>query len=339
MDLITHGWFQPYLNIALPDKSKHMLEQYENDFVFQNCFIHNMLTALDRYYIDGLPETCSQRVALESFLWYGNLLEFTKDGSVYALPIVNASEGYTVYGEWVTARWVGLNGESQKVQLAIPGDTPFLRDIITSKTQTIDAESGVRIRANKAAFPFIYWVWLYSKWEADTLRSLDTARFHLKIPYLITAQESVVPSVEKWLEQIGDNMKAVVSSGVFPTDKVQVTPLNVSPQIVNSLTALYDWYDASFMGKCGIAHNSGIDKKGENLITPEIGIDEESDNTNLNIEMDEIQEGLDLCNKIFGTSQQVKSKHLSKGGMTDASDYEDDDVQSDDSKESESDQG
>lgn len=324
LDLITGGWMAPYLSIQLPSATNKKINKYKNMTTFQNVFIHNMLTALDRYYIDGIPDTCSQRVILQSLLWYGKVLFFERESNIYALPCVNASDGFTVYGEWRSAFWVGLNGMSEKVELAIPGDTNFLQRIVTGGSRPIAVEDGVLVRANSLMYPFINYVWQYSDYEADSLRTLDTARNHLKHPYIITAEQSVVPSVKKWLADTKDNQDAIVSSGIFPADKVSIQDLGVSADMVTSVTSLYDWYDANFMGLCGIGHNNGIEKKGENLVTAEIGIDNESDNTNLNMEMDYIQMGLDTCNDRFGLNMKVKSKHISEGeGSNDYTGYDD----------------
>lgn len=312
LDLIAGGWIAPFLCVPLPAETNKKLNKYKNKTTFQNVFVHNMLTALDRYYIDGLPDTCSQRVVLQALLWYGKVLFFEKVGNIYALPCVNSTDGFTVYGEWRSAFWVGLNGQSENVNLVIPGGTAFLKKIIAGGKNYVSEGNGVLVRENSLMYPFIWNVWQYSEYMADTLRTLDVARVHLKHPYIITAEQSVVPSVKKWLNDTKENQDAIVSSGIFPSDKVTIQDLNVSGDVVNSVTALYEWYEAQFLGLCGIAHNSGIDKKGENLITPEIGIDEENDNTNLNMSMDYIQQGLDTANDRFGLNMTVNSVHLSE---------------------------
>lgn len=331
-DFIVSGWLNPYINIRLPEASNKKINEYKNKVTEQNVLMHNIAVALDRYYIEGLPETCSQRVTLQSLLWYGNVLFFEKGGNVYSLPCVNATDGYTVYGDWRFAYWYGLNGESEKVKLRIPGNTNFLKSIVTGKV-TIGEDKGVLVRENSTMYPFIQTVFQYSDYMSDTLRTLDTARLHLKHPYVITVNgdKSLVASVKKWLSDTKDNQDVLISTGIFPADKVNIQDLNISGDIVNSCTSLYEWYESQFLGLCGIAHNAQADKKGENLITPEIGIDEESDNTNLNSCMDYIQAGLDEANNLFNLNMQVKSKHLSTGGKDDISEYTDaEDVQSDD---------
>lgn len=332
LDLITGGWLSPYLSIEIPAKTNKKLNEYKNKDAWQNTFMHLMFTALDRYYIDGLPDTCSQRVILQSLLWYGKVLFFKKSESVYALPCVNATDGYTVYGDWRKAFWVGLNGQSEKVNLAIPGNTPFLKAIVTGQAQVGEGE-GVLVRENSIMYPFIRYCFQYADYMSDTLRTLDTARLHLKHPYVISVQgdNSLINTIKNWLKDTKDNQDVIVNTGVFPADKVKIQDLAVSGDIVNASTSLYEWYESQFLGLCGIAHNAQADKKGENLITPEIGIDTESDNTNLTKSMDYIQAGLDEANDLFGLNMQVRSTHISNGeGAQDATGYDSEDIQRDD---------
>lgn len=309
IDFILGGWLAPYLAIALPSATNKKINEYKNRQTFQNVFVHNMQTALDRYHIDGLPDTCDERVVLQSLLWYGKVLFFERNGNVFALPCVNASEGFTVYGYWTSAFWVALNGTSEKVMLRIPGDANFLKKIIMSG-RTYDSDEGVLVRENSVMYPFINSVWQYSDYMADTLRTLDTARNHLKHPYVITTEQSLLGTVKNWLKDTKNNQDAIVNTGVFPADKVQIQDLNVSADNVNAIKELYEWYEAQFLGLCGIQHNAGSDKKGENLLTTEIGIDSESDNTNLNIPMNCIQQDLDIVNETYGLNLTVTSDHI-----------------------------
>lgn len=304
IDMILGGWLAPYLVISLPAGTNKKLNQYKNRRTFQNVFIQNMLTALERYHIDGLPETCDERVVLQSLLWYGKVLFFEKSGNVYALPCVNTSQGFTVYGYWKSANWVGLNGASERVPLVIPGGTNFLKRIITGE-KTAEIPSGVLVRENPAMYPFANYVFQYSDYMTDTLRTLDTARMHLKHPYVITSEQSVINTVKGWLKDTKENQDALVSTGVFPADKVKIQDLGITGDNVNAVRALYEWYEAQFFGLCGIAHNTGSDKKGENLISAEIGMDEESDSVNIDSRLRCIQQDLDTVNKTFGLSVRV----------------------------------
>lgn len=309
MDFIMGGWLSPYMAISPPKSSNKKINKYKNSETFHNIFVRNMLTALDRYHLDGLPDTCDERVILQSLLWYGKVLFFERNGEIFALPCTNSSEGFTVYGYWTSANWIGLNGMSEQVKLKIPGGASFLKRLVMGN-KVFDNDEGVLVRENSVMYPFINTVWQYSDYMSDTLRTLDTGRVHLKHPYIITAEQSVVGSVKKWLADTKDNQDVIVSTGVFPADKVVIQDLQVTGDTVNSIKSLYEWYEAQFLGLCGIAHNSGSDKKGENLITPEIGIDNESDNTNINTSIKCIQQDLDLVNETYGLDIHVTSDHL-----------------------------
>lgn len=311
MDIVSSDWINPVFGIPLPDNwkvtSRKKLNKLRNRSTWRNVFMSLMRTALDRYYIDGLPDTCEQRVALMSLLWYGRMVVFEQAGAIYMLPCVNSSDGFTVYGEWRSCRYMALNGMSEEINLVIPGSTDFLQKTVIGGKARPD-QRGVLIRENRAMYPFITYVMQYADYMTDTLRTLDTARRHLKHPTVIVSPQSAVKTSAGQELAIDDNQDVILVPTM--TDPTQITTLNLSVTgITNEVRELYEWYEAQFLGLCGIAHNSGSDKKGENLLTAEIGIDSESDNTNLNSCMDSIQEGLDLANEVFGLNMKVKTKH------------------------------
>lgn len=309
IDFQLGGWLAPYLAIAVPNSTNKKINKYKNRVTFQNIFVQNMLTALDRYKIEGLPDTCDERVVLQSLLWYGKVLFFEKCGNIFALPCVNTSEGFTVYGYWVSANWLGLNGMSEEVKLKIPSAAGFLKKIITGSKE-MGGDGGVLVRENSVMYPFINSVFQYSEYMADTLRTLDTGRVHLKHPYIITSEQSVVNTIKAWLSDTKENQDIIINTGVFPADKVQIQDLKITGDTINSIKELYEWYEAQYLGLCGIAHNSSSDKKGENLLTTEIGVDSENDNTNLNKSIKCIQQDLDLVNETFGLDLTVTSDHM-----------------------------
>lgn len=326
MDILTSDWFSPVLGIPLPKdwkgtegKNRKKIAKLRNKDVWNNIFFHYMTIAADRYYIDGLPDTCDQRVSIMSLLWYGRSVFFEHEGSIYNLPCVNASDGFTKYGEWRKVRWMALNGESEEVNLIIPGATDFLQETVIGQP-ALDDQRGVLIRENWAMFPFIRFVMQWTDYVADTLRALDTARRHLKHPTIVAMPQEMVNKTREIEDEIDDNVDVIGVTQMH--DSSQIAALNMGYNgISDELRSVYDWYDAQFMGLCGIAHNSGVDKKGENMITAEIGVDSESDNTNLMRIKESIQPGLDLANETWGLNMQWKSRHLD--AMPDAQALED----------------
>lgn len=325
MDIVSSAWFSPVLGIPLPNdwkglqnKNRKKIAKLRNKEVWDNIFFHYMTIAADRYYIDGLPDTCEQRVSIMSLLWYGRSVFFEKDGSIYNLPCVNASDGFTKYGEWRKCRWMALNGESEEVNLIIPGATDFLESTVIGEGK-LNNQTGVLIRENYAMYPFIRFVIQWTDYLADTLRTMDVARRHLKHPTFVAMPQEMVNKMRETEDQIDDNVDVIGVSQMH--DASQIAAINMSYQgITDEIRSVYDWYDAQFMGLCGIAHNSGVDKKGENMITAEIGVDSESDNTNLMRLHDSIQAGLDVANEVWGLHMQWKSRHLD--AMEDAKEQE-----------------
>ena len=164
---------------------------------------------------------------------------------------------------------------------------------------------GVYIRENALAYPFINQTLFFSEAIADTMRTLDVCRVNIKNPFIITCEESVKPSVERYMNQRKENEDYILSSGIFDANKIQVIPITTNTESLNACTSLIEWYENKYRELCGITNSTGIDKKGENLIQAEIGIN--NDYTELNPEkaIEYIQLGLDDVNKLFGTNIKV----------------------------------
>lgn len=313
MDILMSDWIAPVIGIPIPSSWKSSKRKKKAELrnlqTWRTTFYRLMRIAYDRYYIEGLPDTCSQRVSIMSLLWYGRSVFFEREGSIYNLPCVNTSDGFTVMGEWRKCRWVALNGVSDEVNLIIPGGTQYLEETVIGG-KPLEDQKGVLIRETPDMLPFILTVIQWTDYITDTLRSLDVARRHLKHPTVIAMPESMVKSTRGLEDSIDDSQDVIGVASMYDSKQIETLNLGTSG-ITDELRDLYEWYEAQYMGFCGIAHNSGSDKKGENLISDEIGVDEELDNTNLRVCLESIQAGLDLANRKWGLDMHVKSKHLS----------------------------
>lgn len=302
-------WYNPYINIYLSGKTKKQLAQFDNDLCFQNVFTRLMQTALNRYEIKGLPDTCSERVILQSLLFNGSVVFFEKDGALLALPGYPDGGGYNIYGDFLSAWVYSWNGAyNEHVNIYVHGGMDSKTLLKSNGTVTPGKNLGVYVRENAFMYPFINQVLYYSKAIADTLRSIDVCRSNLKSPYLITAQEEVVNSVKRYFEERDTNVSYIINSGVFPSDKVNLLPINTSADAVKSLSELCDWYSQRFYELAGIDSLSQIDKKGENLIQAEVSVNDEIQAINIDASMKYIQQGLDDVNFIFGTNLTVQKK-------------------------------
>lgn len=301
-------WFNDISNIWVCTKTKKKLETYKNDFVFRNEFMRNLTDSLNRYEFDGLPDTCSQRVICESLLFNGSVYFFDRHDNLLALPGMPDGSGMNIYGDFGNAYVYGKTGYNERITLAIPGgsEDAFLRKTIGG-TVSKDGK-GTLVRENLMMFPFINQVIYYSERMADTLRKIEVAQRNAASPYIIACEESVIPTVKKFMEARDNNEEYIVSTGVFPADKISLLPFEIQADSIKTMSETYDWYNNHFRELCSTENNSQMDKKGENLISTEVNVNNEYTENQGSNWIDCIQEGLDLTNKTFGCNIKVKRK-------------------------------
>lgn len=304
-------WFNNLFNIYLLAGDGNMtnkkLAKMKNNIAFQNTFARLLQDALHRYYIEGLPETCSERVVLQSLLWYGSVVFFEKDGSMIALPGVPTGQAFNVYGDPAEAFVFSAVGQyNQPVKLYLPGsdESAFLKNTIAGKAG--NDFKGIYIRENEICYPFIRHVIWFADAIADSMRTLDVCRQNIKQPYIITAEESIVNSVKEFFKQRDINQDYIISSGVFPADKIALLPFETNADNLDNATELIDWYENKFRELCGVENNGQIDKKGENLIQTEVDVNNEYTWSSVDKCLNSIQKGLDDANRLFGTNMHVK---------------------------------
>lgn len=300
------GWYSYlfpniYLGAGNGAKTQKKLAQHKNEDTWINCFSYNTLIALNnRYKINGFLDTMNERVFMQSMLWYGYTFIVEIEGNLIVLPGCPDGSGINVNGDYGGAWVYGCNGFNKNVKLFIPGSnkSAFLAKTI-SGIKDNRAARGVMIRENQEMTPFMRYVIQYTTYEADTLRTLDVARLHLKHPYVITCQQSMIETVKGWLNTTKNNEETYISTGIFPADKIQIQDLNTPPAITQSVTSLYEWYDNQFKGKCWMKHNAQADKKGENLVSDEVNIDTEANEETKEKALDYLQKELDVANDVF----------------------------------------
>lgn len=318
-------WFSPFFNIYLGggeigQMTNKKLAKMKNNIAYQNQFALKANDGIHRYYIEGMPETCNPRVINQSLMWYGSVVFFEKEGNIIGLPGVPTGQGFNVYGDPAEA-WVfsAIGQYNQPVKLYLPGsdESAFLKNTIGGK-QTGEVK-GVFVRENELCYPFIRHVMWYADAIADTMRTLDVCRQNIKQPYIITAEESIVNSVKEFFKQRDINQDYIISSGVFPADKIALLPFETNADNLDNATKLIDWYENKWRELCGFKNNGQIDKKGENLIQSEVDINDEYTWISVDKCIESIQRGLDDVNKLFGTNMTVK-KYEMKEEVTDNDD-------------------
>lgn len=314
------SWIDGRLNIPLElgdgDKRgyRKRLATFENILSHQLTFERLAEDAENRYDIKGLPKTISKRVVLQSLLWHACVVFFEKDGNLFALPGAPTGD-FNIYGEPAGAQVFSMNGRfNEPVSLYIPGseEATFLE--LTDFMKIPGKARGVIVWENKERYPFINAVFYFAKRISDTLRTLDVVRKNIKSPLIFFAEEGVVESVRKFLEDRDANLDAIaldknaVSTGVFDGNKVKAMPIDAHGTALNDITALVEWYESKYRELCGVENNAQMDKKGENLISDEVSVNDEYTNLGVDKCIETMTEYFDYVNKIFGTSITVEKK-------------------------------
>lgn len=322
------NWYGSYFLIGFGGipKTKKQLNRLQNCLVSQNIFFRNCETALNRYKFNGLPDTVSERVILQSLFAYGCVCFFEKSGQLLALPAAPTGDGYNIYGEplkaWVFSRNGNLNEE---IPLYIDGG--YNSGILTQGSLMTDRGStarGVMVWESLSRYPLINEALFYTDRIADTLRTLDVNRKWLKRPFIPVAEDSVIPSVIEMLKHIEANEDLIpVDTGVMDITKFDMRPVEVTADTINSVVSLCEWYENKYREICGIENNGQVDKKGENLIQAEV--DTNNEYTDLSIEriLPVIEKHLDNVNTMFGTHITVErkmEKNENEGGLEDDTD-------------------
>lgn len=288
-------------------KNKRKLAKFKNELAFQLAFKRFVDDALDRFDFQGLPDTVNKRIVLLSLLWHANVVFFERAGNLMALPAAPTGD-LNVYGDPAAAEVYSINGMfNECVKLYIHGSDV---DTFLKKTGTIQPSNykGVIVWENQSRFPFINSTMFYARAVSDTMRTLDTVRANIKNPMVFIAEESVVNSVKRYLEDREDNVENVISSGVFDPSKVQMIPFDNKGAGLSDVTALVEWYEAKYRELCGVNNNSQMDKKGENLIQAEVSVNDQYTQNSVDKCIEIIQEGLDDVNKVFGVNITVGRK-------------------------------
>lgn len=291
---------------------KHMAK-FKNDLVFQNTFMRLCGDFMDAVEIDGLPDTADERTVKQSLIWYRGVEFFEKGGSILTLPGAPDGGGMNIYRNF-NSFWVysGNGLLSEKVSTYIHGsdEDAFLKKGIGGILG--EKPKGVFVWDNEMRWPLLYVIVYLAQCIADTMRTLDVCRVNIKNPYIITAEESIVNSVKEYFNKRDNNEEFIITSGIFPADKIQLLPLATNSDNLQACTALIEWYEAKARELCGIDNNSQIDKKGENLISDEVSINDMYTQMQVDRRVECIQKGLDDVNKLFGTNITVRARYKGK---------------------------
>lgn len=271
-------WYTGLCNIMLTGVSKstkRTLAEAENWAAFRLVFMRlyqDLYEQLSKY-IKITCDTLSKRVILESLIWYGNVCIFEYKGGVVCLPATMDGSNLTIYGESRRCFVYSRNGQVNKnIPCYFEG-----QDL-----STVDKSMGVIIWACPTREPLISSIIYYAKQIADSYRTLSVMRKRLKMPLIIQGDESQSQSISQFYEKYTTNEEVIhLDTGFLDVDKTKIVTMP-SDADTAQLMELIDWYENKFRESIGVQSNSNIDKKGENLISDEVHVNDDYEDIQLN---------------------------------------------------------
>lgn len=319
-------WFLDYLNptIYLDGKKKSIerLNHIKNRQKFINVFVNNVNVALQRGHVENITDEMSQRIIQEASLWNAGYVIFEEAGRLWTLPGFPTGT-VTRMGNPTEAIVYGRDGSTKTIKLYIPhGSASFGRHTSMGNVVAEKGE-GVWVRENSMVFPFINHVIDFSEQIADTYRTLEVTRQNIKKPYLVVAEETIIKTVKEFFKHRDNNEEFIISSGVFPADKISLLPFELNPDNVRDCTGLIDYYEQKFWELCSISSAPAtIDKKAQitrDELHQNAGISDIMRKTVQNI----MQKDLDFANYIWDQNFQYVSDTEQEMNMTEGEESDD----------------
>lgn len=314
---------------------KKVKAMYQNNMTFRAILSH--LIDLYMYSIhikvkgsdEPLPPGISERIIKLSIL-FNDCVIFT-DGvkwngeyypGKYAFMGYPSGKGWNLKGNplsaFIYSMYNGLG--AQEIPLNVEGmeDAPAIG--VGFSGQKADKEpKGYIVWGHESRFPMFYMVLYYATCLTDCMRTLDVTRFWLKRPVIFTADKELVNSINNVIEHMELNEEWTIQ-GAALGDVGQNTNLlnpNVNGQNLKDVTGLYEWYLSKYKEFIGIDSNAQMDKKGENLQTAEITVNDEYQHDNIDMMVQTMNAGFDENAPFYGVALEAEARtgnHTAVGG-------------------------
>lgn len=286
--------------------------------LYRNCYIFNItVNRLINVYMSTygiraktpwgsdskkLPPGMSERVIKMSFLMNACaafLIGVNYNGEYYpgkyAFYAYPSGKGYNFNGDPLSCNVMSMyNGLIQnEVPLYISGETD--EELLKLGYGYFETEQprGFLVWENEARFPMIYTILYYALKITQAYMTLDTTMFWLNVPVVFTGDKSIVNSIDEMVEKIANREAYTIQAGAVG-DVGQATNImntNVNGQSLKDVTALIEWLESKIREEYGIDSNPQMDKKGENLQTAEITVNNEYQSLRSYSRIDTMNEG------------------------------------------------
>ena len=313
------------IDLSLGGKSKtnKRIAEFKNNVAYMNTL--NRLTLRGVHSLrnlKGAPDTINTRVVNMTRFFHASGVFFEKHDNLLFLPGVPNSN-LNLYGDYKSAFAYGRNGFNEQVSLYIKGaeDDKLLRKGYITLNNTFRA-NAVWYRENEDVYPLVNYAIDYAEKIADTMRTIDVIRANIKRPFVIACEEQLIPTVKRFFEDRDKNVDYIVSTGVFPADKIAIMPIETNAESIKIATDVIEWYYNDYDNVLLFNSNSNPDKK-ERLLVDEVNSNNESVEKDKKRLYEFQDEQLDFINKCFGTHMYFEEEEveendavLSVGGDT-----------------------
>ena len=155
------------------------------------------------------------------------------------------------------------------------------------------------------------------------MRTIDVIRANIKRPFVIACEEQLIPTVKRFFDDRDKNVDYIVSTGVFPADKIAIMPIETNAESIKIATDIIEWYYNDYDNVLLFNSNSNPDKK-ERLLVDEVNSNNESVQKDKQRLYEFQDEQLDFINKCFGTHMYFEEEEVNEddaiqrmGGDTD----------------------
>lgn len=296
------------LNLGGKSKTNKRIAEYKNNVAFNNALNRLALKGIRSLpKIKNIPDTMNPRVIDMARFFHASLVFFEKDGSNLALPGVPNSN-LNLYGDFKSAFVYGRNGFNEQVPLYIPGadEAGLLRKGYITLNNTFKAR-GVYFRENEDVYPLVNYAIDYAEKIADCMRTIDVIRSNIKRPFVVTCEEQLVPTVKKFFEERDKNIEYIVSTGVFPADKVAIIPIETNAEAIKVATDLIEWYYNDFDNVLLYNSNGNPDKK-ERLLVDEVNANNESTKNERKQYIEYLKKQIEFVNDCLGTDMYIEEE-------------------------------
>lgn len=301
------------LSLSQRRKKRQQYAKIQNLQRFKMVFLRLFSIAMNaRYDIEGLPSTCSERVVKQALIC-GKVVFFklpNKYGdAVFALPGVESGKGFNFNGDALAAWVYSKNGRlNEQIDLFIEGadDSEVLKEGYSEFNKATNPK-GVMVYENKMRAPFLDVIEYFSKAIADKYRTIDVCSMWMKQPFMPVCDEEMAQSILEAVDAVENNESIVPISSKdgFSIEKVMFEPIAGKSEDAKTAIEILDWYTQQFYSFCNLKNNTQVDKKGENLTTDEINMNDDITSALYQCNLDYLNQQLEFVNKMLGTNMKA----------------------------------